>query len=71
MLLVSASLDELNWQRQQEQTDAGKDLAELEYQWGELVVKNYELEVCPIVLHLSLQPHLYLFLLPSDGVCST
>eukprot|EP00730_Choanoeca_flexa_P015202 TRINITY_DN6921_c0_g1_i3.p1 TRINITY_DN6921_c0_g1~~TRINITY_DN6921_c0_g1_i3.p1 ORF type:complete len:213 (+),score=43.79 TRINITY_DN6921_c0_g1_i3:66-704(+) len=39
------ALEQLNWERQQEQTKAGQELYELELQWGELIMKNYQLEV--------------------------
>ena len=43
-------LEHLNWQRQQEQSKAGQELYQLELQWGELVMKNYQLEVRDILL---------------------
>eukprot|EP00045_Choanoeca_perplexa_P003282 m.29652 g.29652 ORF g.29652 m.29652 type:complete len:233 (+) comp11962_c0_seq1:1-699(+) len=42
--VAQEELEHLNWQRQQEQSQAGQELYQLELQWGELVMKNYQLE---------------------------
>ncbi|EDQ86977.1 uncharacterized protein MONBRDRAFT_33609 [Monosiga brevicollis MX1] len=42
---IKSRLDEMNWERQQEQTTAGQELYQLEVQWGQLVMQNYQLAV--------------------------
>lgn len=44
-LQCRARIENLNWERQQEQQEVGKDLYALELRWGELISKNFELEV--------------------------
>lgn len=43
-LCGSTDMEELNWDRKVEQTEAGRKIARLETQWGQLVTKNFEIE---------------------------
>lgn len=36
-------MEDINWQRQNEQQAAGQELYQLELRWGELVASNYQL----------------------------
>lgn len=47
-------IQEINWRRKQEQTTAGKKLAELEETWVGLVGKNYEIEQAILELERNL-----------------
>nr|CDS28174.2 pre mRNA splicing factor SPF27 [Hymenolepis microstoma] len=44
LLEVRRKVQEINWQRKQEQTKAGETLTRLEEEWVSLVGKNYEIE---------------------------
>ncbi|VDN96114.1 unnamed protein product [Rodentolepis nana] len=44
LLEVRRKVQEINWQRKQEQTKAGEALTRLEEEWVSLVGKNYEIE---------------------------
>ncbi|XP_065842265.1 pre-mRNA-splicing factor SPF27-like [Oscarella lobularis] len=47
---LRSQIQEMNWQRKEEQTKAGAELQQLEYSWYELVRKNIEIEkaVCEL-----------------------
>lgn len=48
-------VQEINWQRKQEQTKAGETLTRLEEEWVTLVGKNYEIEQAILDLEQELQ----------------
>ncbi len=54
-LFFRRKVQEINWQRKQEQTHAGETLTELEEEWVTLVGKNYEIEQAIIDLEQELQ----------------
>lgn len=47
-------VQEINWQRKQEQTKAGETLTHLEEEWVTLVGKNYEIEQAILELEQEL-----------------
>ncbi|VDM26907.1 unnamed protein product [Hydatigera taeniaeformis] len=48
-------VQEINWQRKQEQMVAGETLTQLEEEWVSLVGKNYEIEQAILELEQELQ----------------
>ncbi|TPP64372.1 Pre-mRNA-splicing factor SPF27 [Fasciola gigantica] len=54
LLEIRRRIQEINWRRKQEQTTAGKKLAELEETWVGLVGKNYEIEQAILELERNL-----------------
>ncbi|VDD80673.1 unnamed protein product [Mesocestoides corti] len=55
LLEIRRKVQEINWQRKQEQTLAGETLTQLEEEWVMLVGKNYEIEQAIINLEQELQ----------------
>ncbi|EGD78502.1 hypothetical protein PTSG_09200 [Salpingoeca rosetta] len=41
---INQDMEDINWQRQNEQQAAGQEFYQLEVRWGELVAANYQLE---------------------------
>lgn len=58
LLLCRKRIQEVNWQRKNEQSKAGSKLTELEESWVGLVGKNYEIERAIVELENELEERL-------------
>ena len=55
MIFCRKRIQEVNWQRKNEQIKAGSKLTELEESWVGLVGKNYEIERAIVELETELE----------------